>query len=91
MLNVLKGLNPFPSSETFPVIWKVEEHFSMCLILNYGLESLSYIGPMLWDNLTTHLKETNSVGEFKSAKNSWKPEFFPYRLWKTYVQNTGYL
>ena len=42
----------------------------MCLILNYGLESLSYIGPMLWDNLTTHLKETNSVGEFKSAKNS---------------------
>ena len=29
--------------------------------VNHGLESLSYIGPKLWNSIPSHMKETESI------------------------------
>ena len=34
-------------------------------VVNYGLKSLSYIGPNLLGSIPSHKKKTDSVNEFK--------------------------
>ena len=37
-------------------------------------ESLSYLGPKIWDLVRTELKELSSIGAFKKAIKKWKPQ-----------------
>ena len=59
--------------------------------VNYGLESIRFLGPKIWDGLPNDLKNKESVSSFKKAIKKWKPEQCPCRLCKTYLQNIGYL
>ena len=59
--------------------------------VNHALESLSYIGPKLWNSIPSHMKETDSINEFKYVIKTWKPDFCSCRLCKVYLQNIGYL
>ena len=42
--------------------------------VNHGLESLSYIGSKLWDSMPSHMKEIDSINEFKHVIETWKPD-----------------
>ena len=53
----------------------------------YGSETISSLGPKMWDNLPTELKFTL----FKKKTLERTPENCPWRLSKTYVQNIGFL
>ena len=33
--------------------------------VNHELESLSYVGSKLWNSISSHMKERNSINEFK--------------------------
>ena len=59
--------------------------------VNHGLESLPYIGSKLWDSIPSHMKEIDSINEFKHVIKTWKPELCSCRLSKVYLQNIGYL
>ena len=59
--------------------------------VNHGLESLSDIGAKLWDSIPSHLKEIDSINEFKHVIKIWKPDLCSCRLCKAYLQNIGYL
>ena len=59
--------------------------------VNYGLESIRFLGPKIWDSLPNDLKNKESVSSFKKAIKKWKPEKCPCRLCKTYLQDIGYL
>ena len=48
--------------------------------VNHGLESLSCTGSKLWDSITTHMKEIDSINEFKHVIKSWKPDLHSCRL-----------
>ena len=39
--------------------------------VNHGLESLSYLGSKLWDSIPSHMKEIDSINEFKHAIKTW--------------------
>ena len=41
-----------------------------------GLESSSYIGSKLWDSIPSHIKEIDTINEFKHVTKIWKPESF---------------
>ena len=55
-----------------------------------GLESIGVLGPKIWGSFPNDLKNKESVDSFKTAFKRWKPELYPCRLYKTYLQNIGY-
>ena len=59
--------------------------------VNYGLESLPYIGSKLWDSMPSHMKEIDTVEKFKKALKTWKPDGCSCRICKVYIKNIGYL
>ena len=56
-----------------------------------GSESISYLGPKIWNILPDRLKNANSLETFKLEIKKWKPENCPCRLCKSYLQNTGFI
>ena len=59
--------------------------------VNFGFESIRYIGPKIWESLPQDLKNKETINSFKTAIKKWKPDSCPCRLCKTYLQNIGYL
>ena len=57
----------------------------------HGLESISFLGPKIWNILPDRLKNVNSIEAFKMQIKKWKPENYPCRLCKVYVQNVGFV
>ena len=68
-------------------------YFTMSRVktVNQGLESLPYIGSKLWASIPSHIKEMDSINEFKNVIKSWKPDLYSCRLCKVYLQNIRYL
>ena len=56
-----------------------------------GTESISNLGPKIWDLVPSNLKEISELDKFKKAIKQWKPEDCPCRLCKVFVQNVGFL
>ena len=59
--------------------------------VNYGLESIMFLGLKIWESLPNNLKNKESIESFKMAIKESKPELCPCRLCKTYLQNIDYL
>ena len=57
----------------------------------YGSETISSLGPKIWDILPTELKKIVSPILFKKKFREWAPKNCPCRLCKTYVQNIKFL
>ena len=55
-------------------------------IVNYGIKSIRYLGPKIWENVPANIKEVNTIERFKSGITKWKPEPCPCRLCKMYLQ-----
>ena len=98
LFKVFKGLIPVIFAEAFPVRqsqynMRNYSYFAMprTKTVNHGLESLSYIGSNLWGSIPSHMKEIDSINEFKHVIKTWKPDLCLCRLCKVYLQNIGYL
>ena len=57
----------------------------------HGSESISNLGPKIWNLVPSNLKEINELDKFKKAIKQWKPEDCPCRMSKVFVQNVGFL
>ena len=57
----------------------------------YGSETISSLGPKIWDILPAELKKIMSPTLFKKKIREWAPKNCPCRLRKRYVQNIGFL
>ena len=56
-----------------------------------GLESLSHLGPKIWEICPVEIKQTKSLLEFKAKIKHWNPQCFPYRLYKVHLQHVGFI
>ena len=52
-------------------------------LVNYGLESIRFLGPKIWKSLPNNLKKKESIESFKMAIKEWKPESCPCRPCRT--------
>ena len=52
-------------------------------LVNYGLESIRFLGPKIWKSLPNNLKKKESIESFKMAFKEWKPESCPCRPCRT--------
>ena len=57
----------------------------------FGLETISYRSPLLWYLLSEHMRQLNSIDQFKRNVRQWVCNTCPYRLCKIYLQNVGFL
>ena len=59
--------------------------------VNYGLETISVLGPKIWPIVPENLKVFTTLADFKKHIRSWKPIHCPCRICKIYVQGVGYV
>ena len=57
----------------------------------HGTESISHLGPKVWDIVPTELKNVQSLSSFKKSIRKWIPNNCPCRLCKRYVDGVGFL
>ena len=54
-------------------------------------ESVSYLGPKIWNNVPEEYKTINSLNNFKESMKNWVLLNCPCRLCKTYVHGVGFI
>ena len=57
----------------------------------HGTESVSYLGPKIWDLVPNEIKESESLNGFKFKIKSWVPEGCPCRICKIYLGQVGFI
>ena len=57
----------------------------------HGTESISYLGPKIWDVLPDDYETIQNSDTFKIKIKKWKPENCPCRLCKVYIDRVGFL
>ena len=58
--------------------------------VHYGSESLSFLGPKIWEILLLDLKTFDSLDLFKLRIKNWWPQECPRRLCKKYIHQVGF-
>ena len=56
-----------------------------------GEESLSYLGPKIWELLPPHLKEEKDLKTFKISIKHWRPMLCPCRNCRIYIDGVGFI
>ena len=46
-------------------------------LVNYGLESIRFLGRKIWESLPNNLENKDSIESFKMVIKKWKPESCP--------------
>ena len=57
----------------------------------HGTESMSYLGPQIWDLVPNEVKESESPNGFKFKIKRWVPEGCPGRICKIYRGQVGFI
>ena len=58
---------------------------------HYGKETLSYLGPKIWNIIPNEIKSSTALTVFKQKIRRWKPGKCPCKLCKTYVDGVGFI
>ena len=56
-----------------------------------GTESLSFLGPKIWELVSEDAKQSVSLEVFKNKIKKWVPSKCPCRLFRVYLQKIGFI
>ena len=59
--------------------------------IGHGTESVSFLGPKIWDLVPSNIKLPQSLSIKKKKKKKWVPLQCPCRLCKIYLQHVGFI
>ena len=59
--------------------------------VNNGTETVSSLGPKIWELILTQIKELVSLNCLRKVINKWKPANCPCRLCKPYIHHVGFI
>ena len=97
VFKVVHGISPQIMNSVFP-LKKNLTHCSKQIFVtrnvrtvNYGLETVSVLGPKIWSILPNDFKLSTNLDDFKKKIRSWKPLNCPCRICKVYVQGVGFV
>ena len=57
----------------------------------HSTESVSYLGPKIWDLVPNEIKESEPLNAFKFKIKRWVPEGCPRRICKIYLGQVGFI
>ena len=58
--------------------------------VRYGIDSLTYLGPKIWNIAPEDLKKSESLNVFESKIKKWIPGDSPCRFCRLFIENLGY-
>ena len=58
---------------------------------HYGIQSIKYLAPKIWDLVPDQIKHCGSLTKFKHFIKSWSPIDCPCRLCKTYIAQVSFI
>ena len=58
---------------------------------DFGVESISTLSAKIWALVPENVTQSTSLNSLKQGIKKWSPSNCPCRLWKTYVQNLGFI
>ena len=58
---------------------------------SYGLKSLRYLAPKIWNLAPQDIRSANSLSQFTRKIKSWIPVGCPCLLCRTYIGQVGYV
>ena len=99
MFKSYKGLSPPIMDSVFklrtenPYSLRQVSEFSRPIVktVYHGTESISYLGPKIWDILPEKLRNMGNPESFKKEIKTWRPHNCPCRLRKVYIEGVGFL
>ena len=98
MFKVFKGLAPEIISNLFEINTnsynlRNKSYFKIPNVhtVYNGTESISFLGPKLWNILPDDLRMCKTLEVFKSRIKSWIPDNCPCRICKTYIEGVGFI
>ena len=56
-----------------------------------GTETISNLGPRIWNLVLLEMKQKESLTAFKKVMKTWNPNNCPCRLYRKYVFGTGFI
>ena len=56
-----------------------------------GLETISYLGPKIWNMVPAEMKQKSFLFSFKGEIKKWIPKNCPCRIYKKYLAGVGYI
>ena len=59
--------------------------------VRYGTESLSFLGPKIWDIVPDYIKSSETMSAFKHKIKKWIPIECPCRICKIYLPGIGFI
>ena len=58
---------------------------------HYGIQSIKYLAPKIWDLGPDQIKHCGSLTKFKHFIKFWSPSICPCQLSKTYIAQVGFI
>ena len=58
---------------------------------HYGIQSVRYLGPKMWNMVPDNIKNCNSLNKCKNSIKLWKPNECPCRLCKNWITQVGFM
>ena len=99
MFKVVEGLAPTIFNDLLPL--KETNNYNLRHKLLFKIhrnetvrndfESMSYLGPKIWEMLPSEMQEYETLFEFKNKVKSWNSINCPCKLCKTYIGGVGYV
>ena len=96
MYKILNGLSPDIMQDIFEIksnYYNTRKTFSSRNIktVRYGLQTISYMTPKIWDLVSKEMKQVTTLNEFKAKIKIWKLENCPCRLRRAYLSQVGFI
>ena len=98
MYKISKNLSPFIVTEIFQertVSYNLRSDNSFASrhvnSVYHGTESLSFLGPKIWELVPSEIKQSENLEIFKNKIKQWIPLQCPCRLCRTYLPHIGFL
>ena len=57
----------------------------------FGTESISLLAPRIWELISSGIRNTNTLGQFKEKIKLWTTDKCPYRLCKTHIDHVDFI
>ena len=58
---------------------------------HYGIQSIKYLAPKIWDLVPDQVKHVGSLTKVKHLSKFWSPSNCLCRLCKTYIAQVGFI
>ena len=88
-LEIMKEILPLKSTSNYSSRFPLQTR--NIRTVNYGSETISFLGPKIWSIIPEEIKNSSTLIEFKSKIKKWKPINCPCRLCKIYISGVGFV